>query len=385
MRALLAVFMAVLLSINAAAWAQDVQSEKARFRLVTVASGLDRPWALAFLPDGRLLVTEKPGRMRTIARDGTLSAALGGVPPVAAQGQGGLLDVTLDRAFTTNRTLYFCFSEPGEGGAGTAVARAQLGAAALEDLRVIFRQVPRVSGGLHYGCRIVQARDDVLFVALGERYNRERAQDLGTHLGKVIRIRADGSVPADNRSVPAGNPSVPAGNPFVSRAGALPEIWSYGHRNPQGAALHPQTGKLWLHEHGARGGDEINIAEAGKNYGWPVITHGIDYSGAPIGSGKAAPGMEQPRHFWVPSIAPSGMAFYTGDAFPAWKGNLFVGALAGQRLVRLELEGESVKHEERLLADLRERIRDVRTGPDGLIYLLTDNSNGRVLRLEPVK
>ena len=374
MRALLA----VLLLINAAAWAQDVQSEKARFRLVPVADGLDRPWALAFLPDGRILVTEKPGRMRTIARDGTLSAALGGVPQVAAQGQGGLLDVVLDRAFAVNRTLYFCYSEPGEGGAGTALARAQLGAAALEEVRVIFRQQPKVSGGLHYGCRIVQARDGLLFVTLGERYNRDRAQDLGTHLGKVIRIRPDGSVPA-------GNPAAPAGNPFIGRAGALPEIWSYGHRNPQGAALHPQTGRLWLHEHGARGGDEINIPEAGKNYGWPVITHGIDYSGALIGIGKAAPGMEPPRYFWVPSIAPSGMAFYTGDAFPAWQGNLFVGALAGQRLVRLELEGETVKHEERLLGDLRERIRDVRAGPDGLIYLLTDNSKGRVLRLEPAK
>ena len=367
MRALLA----VLLFISAAALAQDVQSEKARFRVVTVASGLDRPWALAFLPDGRLLVTEKPGRMRFVARDGTLSPPLAGVPAVAAQGQGGLLDVIVDREFATNRMITFCYAEPGAGGAGTAVARARLGENRLEDVTVIFRQQPKVAGGLHFGCRIVPARDGLLYVTLGERYNRDRAQDLAAHLGKVIRIRPDGTVPPDN--------------PFVNRAGALPEIWSFGHRNPQGAALHPQTGKLWLHEHGARGGDEINIPEAGKNYGWPVITHGIDYSGAPIGIGKAAPGMEQPRYFWVPSIAPSGMAFYTGDAFPAWKGNLFVGALAGQRLVRLELDGDSVKHEERLLGDLRERIRDVRAGPNGLIYLLTDNAHGSVLRLEPVR
>ena len=367
MRALFAVF----LFISAAALAQDAQSEKTRFRVVTVASGLDRPWALAFLPDGRMLVTEKPGRMRIVARDGTLSPPLAGVPAVAAQGQGGLLDVIVDREFATNRMITFCYAEPGEGGAGTAVARARLGENGLEDATVIFRQQPKVAGGLHFGCRIVPARDGLLYVTLGERYNRDRAQDLAAHLGKVIRIRPDGTVPPDN--------------PFVNRAGARPEIWSYGHRNPQGAALHPHTGKLWLHEHGARGGDEINIPEPGKNYGWPVITHGMDYSGAPIGIGKAAPGMEQPRYFWVPSIAPSGMAFYTGDAFPMWKGNLFVGALAGQRLVRLELDGDSVKHEERLLGDLRERIRDVRVGPNGLIYLLTDNSHGSVLRLEPVR
>ena len=360
-----------LICASVTVFAQDTQSEKARFRVVTVAGGLDRPWALAFLPDGRMLVSEKPGRMRVVTRDGTLSAALGGMPPVASLGQGGLLDVIVDREFGTSRTIFFCFSEPGEGGAGTAVARARLGETELEDVRVIFRQHPKVSGGLHFGCRIVLSREGLLYATLGERYNRDRAQDLATHLGKVIRIRPDGTVPPNN--------------PFVNRSGALKEIWSYGHRNPQGAALHPQTGKLWLHEHGARGGDEINIPGAGKNYGWPVITHGIDYSGAPIGIGKAAPGMEQPHYFWVPSIAPSGMAFYNGDAFPQWKGNLFVGALAGQRLVRLELDGETVKHEERLLGDVGERIRDVRAGPDGLLYVLTDNSNGRILRLEPVR
>ena len=361
----------VLIWCCATAGAQDIVSEKARFRVQVAASGLDHPWALAFLPEGRMLVTERPGRMRIVARDGGLSAPLAGVPQVAAQGQGGLLDVVTDREFGANRTIYFCYSEPGEGGAGMAVARARLGEKALEEVRVIFRQQPKARGGAHFGCRIVQSRDGLLFITAGERYQRDRAQELSVHLGKVIRIRTDGSVPPDN--------------PFVNRAGALPEIWSYGHRNPQGAALHPVTGALWVHEHGARGGDEINIPEAGKNYGWPVITHGIDYSGAPIGIGKSAPGMEQPRYFWVPSIAPSGMVFYSGDAFPAWKGNLFVGALAGQRLVRLELDGVAVKHEERLLGELSERIRDVRAGPDGLIYVLTDSSSGRILRIEPFR
>ena len=361
----------LLLWISVTTFAQDIQSEKVRFHVVTVAAGLDHPWALAFLPDGRILVTERPGRLRLVARDGALSAPLAGVPQVAAQGQGGLLDVILDRDFGTNQTIYLCYAEPGTGGAGSAIARARLGAAGLDDLQVIFRQLPKVSGGLHFGCRLAIGHDGLLYATLGERYNRDRAQDLGTHLGKVIRIRTDGAVPPDN--------------PFVNRAGALPEIWSYGHRNPQGAAQHPATGKLWIHEHGARGGDEINIPEAGKNYGWPVITHGIDYSGASIGIGKEAPGMEQPRYFWVPSIAPSGMAFYGGDAFPQWKGNLFVGALAGQRLLRLELDGSVVKHEERLLAEVRERIRDVRAGPDGLLYVLTDSSDGRILRLEPLR
>ena len=373
LRSTLAQQLAVLLAALCAAgtaFAQEIASEKARFRVVTVASGLENPWALAFLPQGRMLVTERPGRMRIIARDGSLSAPLGGVPGVVAQGQGGLLDVVADREFAGNRTIYFCFSEAGDGGAGSAVARARLGDGSLEDVRVIFRQQPKVGGGLHFGCRIVISRDGLLYVTLGERYQRDRAQELSTHLGKVIRIRADGSTPPDN--------------PFVNRAGVLPEVWSYGHRNPQGAVLHPQTGALWLHEHGARGGDEINVPEAGKNYGWPVITHGIDYSGAAIGVGKSAPGMEQPRYVWVPSIAPSGMAFYAGDAFPAWKGNLFIGALAGQRLIRLELDGTAVKHEERLLGELNQRIRDVRTGPDGLLYLLTDSANGRVLRLEPL-
>ena len=358
--------------VSANCLSQEFRTERERVRIVTVARGLEHPWGLAFLPDGRMLVTERPGRLRIVARDGSLSAALTGVPAVFAQGQGGLLDVALDRNFAANRTLYLSYAEPDErGNAGTAVARARLGAAGLEDLRVIFRQRPKVRGGLHFGSRVVPARDGNLFVTLGERYQRDRAQDLGAHLGKVIRIKPDGGVPPDN--------------PFVGRGGALPEIWSYGHRNVQGAALHPATGALWTAEHGAQGGDEINRPEAGRNFGWPVITYGRDYSGASIGEGTAKAGMEQPLHYWDPSIAPSGMAFYEGDMFPGWNGNLLIGSLKFQVLSRLELDGSKVVHEERLLRGLNERIRDVRVGPDGLIYLLTDSSDGRVLRVEPVR
>ena len=322
-----------------------------------------------------MLVTERAGRMRIVAKDGNLSQPLAGVPPVSARGQGGLHDVILDREFAKNGTIYFCFAIPVSGGGQTALARARLVDGAtprLDDVRVIFQQDGPPSSGNHYGCRIVQARDGNLFLTTGDHFrNRDEAQNLGNHLGKVIRVTPDGRAPSDN--------------PFVKQAGAKPEIWSYGHRNMQGAALHPQTGKLWTHEHGARGGDEINIAEPGKNYGWPVITWGIDYSGAKIGVGTHRDGMEQPLKYWVPSIAPSGMAFYTGDLFPNWRGNMFVGALAGQMLVRLEINGEKVGQEERLLQNLRERIRDVRQGPDGALYLATDNANGRILRVSPGK
>ncbi len=370
LRPLLQVFLLCLSTItpSGVATAQEVRSERATLKVVSVAQGLDHPWGLAFLPDGRLLVTERVGRMRIIERDGKVGAALANVPAVVAQGQGGLLDVLLDRQFASNRTLYFSYSEPGEGGAGTSVARARLGAGGLEEVRVIFRQSPKVRGGLHFGSRIVQARDGSLFVALGDRYQRERAQELGNHLGKLVRIRPDGQVPPDN--------------PFVGRAGALAEIWSYGHRNVQGAALHPGTGDLWTVEHGAQGGDEVNRPLAGRNQGWPVITYGRDYSGASIGEGTAKAGMEQPLHFWDPSIAPSGLAFYDSDAIPGWKGNLLVGSLKFRLLSRLELDGNRVVREERLLQSLNERIRDVRVGPDGLVYLLTDSSEGRVLRLE---
>ena len=351
--------------------AQEFRSEHGLLRVTTVARGLENPWALAFLPDGRMLVTERPGRMRVIARDGTLGAPLANLPAVFAQGQGGLLDVVLDRDFATSRVLYFTFSESGDGGAGTSVARARLGAGSLEEVKVIFRQQPKVRGGLHFGSRIVQARDGHLWVALGERGQRDRAQDLGGHLGKVVRIRADGGVPADN--------------PFVGRPGALAEIWSYGHRNIQGAILHPLTGALWTVEHGARGGDEINQPESGRNYGWPVITHGRDYSGLPIGEGAAKAGMEQPVHYWDPSIAPSGMAYYDASAIPGWKGSLLVGSLKFGLLARLQLEGARVVREERLLQGLGDRVRDVRVGPDGLVYLLTDSADGRVLRVESAR
>jgi aldose sugar dehydrogenase len=352
----------------ACAQPRDMPSEKGVLRVHTVAEGLEHPWGLAFLPDGRLLVTERPGRMRIIASDGTLSEPLSGVPAVRAQGQGGLLDVALSPDFAEDATVYWSYSEPGAGGTqGTALARGRLREGALEGVEVIFRQVPKLRGHHHFGSRIVFADDGSLFLALGDRGDRQRSQQLDSHVGTLVRIHRDGSVPADN--------------PFSGRAGALPEIWSYGHRNQQGAALHPLTRQLWTHEHGPRGGDEINVPEAGKNYGWPVITYGREYHGPRIGP-THQDGMEQPIHQWTPSIAPSGMAFYTHERYPAWQGNLFVGALAFQLVARLELDGERVVHEERLLNDLGERIRDVRVGPDGFLYLLTDSARGRVLRVE---
>ena len=344
---------------------------KAAVRVETVARGLEHPWALAFLPDGRMLVTERPGRLRIVERDGRISDPLAGVPQVLARGQGGLLDVALDPRFADNRLVYLSYAEPGAGGtAGTAVARGRLGQGRLEDVRVIYQQQPKVRGAAHFGSRLVFARDGTLFVTQGDRaaYS-DGAQDLSVGIGKIVRINPDGSVPRDN--------------PFVGRAGARPEIWSYGHRNVQSAALHPRTGQLWTVEHGARGGDELNRPEAGKNYGWPVITYGVDYSGAKIGEGTAKPGMEQPVYYWDPVIAPSGMTFYTGDALPDWKGSLFIGSLDPGLLVRLTLKDGRVAREERYLADLGERIRDVRQGPDGLVYLLTDSGDGRVLRVLP--
>jgi aldose sugar dehydrogenase len=338
----------------------------------TVASGLVHPWGLQFLPDGRMLVTERPGRLRIVARDGKLSAPVVGVPPVVTIGQGGLLDVALDPRFADTGMIYLTYAEPrGAGTNGTAVTRAKLtltpDGGTLDEVKVIFRQQPATTGGLHFGARIAIARDGHLFVTLGERFQRDMAQGLNNHYGKVIRITADGTVPA--------------GNPVRAAADAAPEIWSHGHRNPQSAAIHPTTGRLWTVEHGARGGDEINIPQAGKNYGWPLITYGIDYSGARIGSGPQQVGLEQPIYYWDPSIAPSGMAFYTGTRMPAWTGNLFVGALAGQHLTRLILDGERVIGEERLLTTQGDRIRDVRQGPDGALYVLVDHPEGRVLRV----
>jgi glucose/arabinose dehydrogenase len=355
----------VAASISAPAAAQDLRAE-------TVASGLDHPWAVAFLPEGGFLVTERPGRMRVVSAQGRVGPALGGVPAVAAGGQGGLLDLVLDSQFAANRTLYFCFSEPGSGGNSTALARARLPAqgGALEDVRVIFSARPKVASALHFGCRIVEARDGTLFLTLGERFSRkEDAQKLDTHHGKVVRIRKEGGAPPDN--------------PFVGRAGALPEIWSYGHRNSQAATLGPD-GSLWELEHGAQGGDEINLPRPGRNYGWPVITFGENYGGGPIGEGithKA--GMEQPLHYWVPSIAPSGMVFLTSDRYgAAMKGNLFVGSLKFGYLDRIELAGGKVVREHKLLEGIG-RVRDVRQGPDGLLYLLTDEGNGKLGRVLP--
>ncbi|AMJ60757.1 PQQ-dependent sugar dehydrogenase [Bosea sp. PAMC 26642] len=338
----------------------------------TVTSGLENPWGLAFLPDGAMLVTERPGRLRLVAKDGKLSAPITGVPSVMARGQGGLLDVVLDPNFAQNRLIYLSFAEPRAGGNGTSVARARLNerATALEGLTVIFQQMPTISSNMHFGSRLVFDRAGALFVTVGDRYGqRDQAQNPGNHIGKVMRIRPEGGAPA-------GNPK---------KDGWQPEIWSIGHRNVQSAALHPETGQLCTAEHGARGGDEVNTPKAGLNYGWPVISYGIDYSGAKLGEGTAKAGMEQPLFYWDPSIAPSGAAFYTGAAWPAWKNSLFVGALAGQMLVRLSTNGESVTGEERLLTTIGERIRDVRQGPDGFIYLLSDDANGKVLRVRPAR
>jgi glucose/arabinose dehydrogenase len=339
-------------------------------RAEELARGLDHPWGLELLPDGRMLVTERPGRLRIVGRDGRLSEPIAGVPRVHARGQGGLLDVALDPRFAETRIIYLSYAEPGDGGAGTAVARARLADAGLEGLQVIYRQEPKVRGNNHFGSRLVFARDGTLFVTQGDRFDHSaQAQDLSSGIGKIVRINPDGSVPRDN--------------PFVGRQHARPEIWSYGHRNVQAAALHPDTGRLWTVEHGARGGDELNRVEAGKNYGWPVISYGVHYSGLKIGEGTAKAGMEQPVYYWDPVIAPSGMTFYTGDRFPGWKGSILVGSLRPGGLVRLVIENDMVVREERHLAEVRSRIRDVRQAPDGLLYLLTDSSDGRILRVVP--
>ena len=373
----------VLLAGVLAAAALPLQA--AEPKVVVVAHGLVNPWGLAFLPEGRMLVTEKPGRMRIIGADGKLGPPLPGLPRVAAEGQGGLLDVVTDPRFASNRLVYWSYSESSEAPDdantnGTAVARARLdgppGAERLADVQVIFRQLPKVASRLHFGSRLVFGNDGRLFITLGDRFSRkEDAQLLENHLGKIVRIETDGRVPADN--------------PLVGRAGnppnARPDIWSWGHRNVQGAAIHPLTGDLWTTEHGPQGGDELNRTLPGRNHGWPVITYGRNYgTGTKIGEGVERDDMVAPLAHWVPvSIAPSGMAFLTSDRYPDWKGNLFIGALRGQALIRIELAGNAVLKQERLLQTLNERIRDVRQGPDGFLYLLTDNADGRVLRVLP--
>jgi glucose/arabinose dehydrogenase len=340
-------------------------------RVTDVARGLEHPWGLAFLPDGRMLVTERAGRLRLVAPDGRLPDPLAGVPEVAAGGQGGLLDIALSPRFGQDRLVYLSFSERGRGGGSTAVARGRFGERGLEGTEVVWRQAPKVSGTFHWGSRLVFRSDGTLFVALGDRFShREAAQNLSVTIGKIVRIGPDGSVPRDN--------------PFVGRDDVRPEIWSYGHRNIQAAVLDAR-GELWTVEHGARGGDELNTPQAGRNYGWPVITYGVDYSGARIGVGTARAGMEQPVYYWDPVIAPSGAMFYGGDQFPQWRGDLFVGSLQPGGLVRLRLAGDRVVAEERYQLEPNERVRDVREGPDGLIYLLTDSPRGRIVRLEPVR
>jgi glucose/arabinose dehydrogenase len=346
----------------------------AELKPVSVARGLVNPWGLAFLPDGRMLVTEKAGRLRIVARDGKLGAPLAGLPPVASSGQCGLLDVAVDPQFAQNQRIWFSFAEPaadGSGGNSTALARARLDGERLADVRVVFGQKPKVDSRLHCGSRIVFDRAGRVWLGLGDRFSRMAdAQTLDTHHGKIVRIDADGRAPADN--------------PFVGKAGALPEIWSYGHRNIQGMALHPETGELWASEHGPQGGDEINVAEAGRNYGWPVVTYGRNYgSGTRIGEEGPKPGIEMPLKHWVPtSVAPSGLAFVTSDRYPGWKGSLVMGTLRAQVLIRLSLDGRKVVGEERLLSSFGQRIRDVRQGPDGWLYILTDGNDGQIVRLE---
>ena len=357
-------------------WAQEgtpiFKSEKHAFRVATLVTGLENPWSIAFLPDGRMLVTERAGRLRLVSHDFKLNPKpIDGLPEVVPQGQGGLFDVVLHPQYAQNGWIYWAYNAPGPGGWGTALARGKLQDHRMTEVQVLFSMQPKTRSGLHFGGRIVFDQAGLLYLTLGDRGDKDRAQKLGDHAGSVIRLHDDGRVPANN--------------PFVNRAGALAEKWTLGNRNMQGAALHPQTGELWTHEHGPQGGDEVNVMRSGINYGWPVITYGVNYGlGTKIGEGQVKAGLEQPLHVWVPSIAPSGMAFVSGSQFPQWQGNLLVGALSGQTLVRLTLEGEKVLGEERLLQG-RSRLRDVRMGPDGFVYLLTDEAKGALLRLEPLK
>ena len=358
-------------------WAQDKQqlihSEKHSFRIVPLLAGLENPWSIAFLPDGRMLVTERAGRLRLVSQDFKLDPKpIDGLPEVIANGQGGLFDVVLHPQHAQNGWIYWAYNAPGTGGLGTALARGKLQGQRMTEVQVLFSMQPKTRSAHHFGGRIVFDTTGMVYLTLGDRGDKDRAQKLNDHAGSVIRLHDDGRVPNDN--------------PFVERAGALPEKWTLGHRNMQGAAINPQTGELWTHEHGPQGGDEVNVIRPGLNYGWPVVTYGVNYGlGTKIGEGQSKPGMVQPLQVWVPSIAPSGMAFVSGSQFPQWQGSMLVGALRGQMLVRLTLEGDKVLSEERLFQGRPGRIRDVRMGPDGLVYLLTDDPQGALLRLEPAK
>ncbi len=356
------------LCLNSKAADRTIETSAGPVRVEVVAAGLEHPWGMDFLPDGSMLVTERPGRLRRISANGDISGPLPGVPPVAADGQGGLLDLALDPNFKRNRYVYFSYAEAGpDATAGTAVARAKLRRGALRNLRVIFRQQPKVEGPNHFGSRLAFASNRTLFVTLGERFQFSPAQQLNSHLGKIVRIRPTGSVPADN--------------PLRQQPGVLPEIWSWGHRNIQGAAIQPGTGTLWISELGPLGGDELNVVLPGQNYGWPLVSWGKQYSGESIPQPSSRPDLRDSQYQWTPVISPSGINFYTGSLFPAWRGNLLVAALSGQALVRMELNGRQVVSEERLSLD--QRVRMVRQGPDGAIYLLTDEQQGQLLRLRP--
>jgi glucose/arabinose dehydrogenase len=351
--------------------AQTFSSEKLEFSVAKVVQGLAHPWGMAFLPNGDILITERIGRLRVV-RNGELDPLpVVGVPKVALGGQGGLLDIVLHPQFSENRLIFLAYAGPGNGGKGTEVARARFVDGRLIDLETILVVKPKTPGGRHFGSRILFGPDGYLYVTTGERGIKNRAQDLSDLAGKVIRITENGQVPPDN--------------PFVGQSSVRPEIYTYGNRNPQGLALHPYTDQIWEAEHGPKGGDEINLLLPGSNYGWPVISYGRSYAGGKIGEGTSKAGMAQPLRYWVPSISPSGMTFYAGKQFPLWHGNLFLGALSGRALVRLEIDGTEIVHEERLLEDLGERIRDVRQGPKGHLYLLTDASNGALLRLDPIR
>lgn len=363
----LLVFLGVLLHSPASA-SETITVGTEKIQLKPVGQGLNEPWSMDFLPDGRMLVTEKSGKLRMIENDKLLPQPIANAPAVASRGQGGLLDVALHPRYAENGWLYLSYAGKGKGGVGTEVMRAKLKGNQLVENEVIFRQAPKISTDRHFGSRIVFDREGYLYITMGDRGEQDRAQQLGQHIGKVVRLNDDGSVPQDN--------------PFAGNTNALPEIYSYGHRNVQGAVMHPSSGKVWTHEHGPQGGDEINILKAGANYGWPVITYGVNYfTGTKIGEGTHKAGMMQPLYKWVPSIAPSGMAFYTGDAYPGWKGSLFVGSLKFQTLVRLTLAGDKVVKEERLLDGVG-RLRDVRQGPDGLLYIIAGD---RLLQLQPAR